>query len=270
MREYSNSFFLKSLTILFCIGVIVFLIVSYSPLAEAYPNHKGSTFRKEQLGFSRVRVAYQLKWKGICSRLKQLHVDSNQFELFIRAFKREKIVEAWVKSTTGKQWQLYATYPICASSGDLGPKRCQGDNQVPEGFYRINLFNPSSAYHLSLGVNYPNELDRLLACKSDPGGQIMIHGNCVTIGCIPLTDDKIRELYVLAVEARDGGQTMSPIHIFPSRLTDQNLASLKKQYPDSKLQQFWGNLKKGYDTFEQSKQLPQIRIDKENKRYTIK
>jgi murein L,D-transpeptidase YafK len=98
----------------------------------------------------------------------------------------------------------------------------------------------------------------------------MIHVNCVTIGYIPLTDDKIRELYVLAAEARDGGQTMSPIDIFPSRLTDQNLANLKKRYPTLRLQQFWENLKKGYDTFEKSKQLPQILLDKENKRYTVK
>src|SRR5690606_11025729 len=101
----------------------------------------------------------------------------------------------------GEKFTLVKTYPVCSSSGLPGPKRKKGDRQTPEGFYHIDRFNPQSAFHLSLGINYPNSSDKILG-HSDPGGDIFIHGSCVTIGCVPLTDDLIKEVYVLAVEAK--------------------------------------------------------------------
>ena len=83
-------------------------------------------------------------------------------------------------------------------SGTTGPKRLQGDFQVPEGFYHINEFNPNSNYHLSMGLNYPNSSDRILSDSLRPGGEIYIHGSCVSVGCIPLNDDEIEELYLIA------------------------------------------------------------------------
>lgn len=256
---YRKPLLLFTITAAFISAVFIF-----SQKSDGAPPAKG-TFRAEQKKIARVKTAYDLKWPGIKTQLSKLNVDTNSFQLFIRIFKEEKIVEAWVKSAKNNSYQLYTTYLICQSSGTLGPKRCQGDGQVPEGFYHIYTFNPYSNYHLSLGVSYPNASDKVFACKRDPGGAIMIHGNCVTIGCIPITDDKIRELYVLAVEARNGGQQEIPIHIFPAKLSAEKLASLKKSYPDAATQNFWTNLKEGYDSFESSKLLPVVTVDKQGK-----
>ncbi|HLA59488.1 MAG TPA: L,D-transpeptidase family protein [Puia sp.] len=135
--------------------------------------------------------------------------------IYIRSFKYDSEMEVWVKNKQNEKYKLFKTYKICALAGSLGPKRMAGDYQVPEGFYYINEFNPRSLYHLSLGLNYPNASDRMLCDLSQPGGDIYIHGSCVTTGCIPITDGQIEELYVLAAHAKDMGQDFIPVHIFP-------------------------------------------------------
>jgi murein L,D-transpeptidase YafK len=257
MKKYLPAF-----AVLLLLCALLALTVSES---VAYPVHKGSSFRANQLGNTRVKNAYKLKWNNIRKELARLGTDSTSFQLFLRAFKNEGEFEIWVKSAAQSTFKLYAKWPICAASGTPGPKRCQGDGQVPEGFYHINVFNPASAYHLSLGVSYPNASDKVFGCKRDPGGAIMIHGNCVTIGCIPLTDDKIRELYVLAVEAKDAGQQKIPVHIFPARMNKEKMAALKKEYTDAAVHKFWDNLLPGYNAFEQSHKLPSISIDAKGK-----
>ena len=223
------------------------------------------TFRQEQKKITRVKTAYDLKWAGAKTKLHGMGIDTSDFKIFIRGFKQEKELELWVKSPKNETYKLYTTYPICAVSGDLGPKRCQGDGQVPEGFYHVYTFNPYSNYHLSLGVSYPNASDKIFACKRDAGGAIMIHGNCVTIGCIPITDDKIRELYIMAVEARNDGQQTIPIHLFPARLTAEKLKQLKKDYTDTQTHALWDNLKEGYDKFETTKLVPSPEVDTKGK-----
>src|SRR5690606_17823468 len=94
----------------------------------------------------------------------------------------------------------------------------------------INHFNPVSNFYLSLGVSYPNASDRILSDRAAPGGAIYVHGNCVTLGCIPITDDKIKELYVMAVEAKNNGQQKIPIHIYPRRLNDDGMRNLRSAY----------------------------------------
>jgi len=135
--------------------------------------------------------------------------------VYIRSFKYDSEMEVWVKNKQNERYKLFKTYKICALAGSLGPKRMAGDYQVPEGFYYINEFNPRSLYHLSLGLNYPNASDRMLCDLSQPGGDIYIHGSCVTTGCIPITDGQIEELYILAAHAKDMGQDFIPVHIFP-------------------------------------------------------
>ncbi|RZK14756.1 MAG: hypothetical protein EOO43_15910, partial [Flavobacterium sp.] len=135
-----------------------------------------------------------------------------------------------------------------AHSGKLGPKVVEGDLQTPEGFYKINVFNPMSNFHLSLGIDYPNAVDKLRTGKNrKTGGEIYIHGDCKTVGCIPITDDKIKEVYILAVEARNNGQKDIPVYIFPFRMTDSNMAKYSKQYPEHVA--FWKTLKSGYQVF---------------------
>ena len=222
-----------------------------------------SSFKQKQMGFPKVKVAYREKEKEMLESLAKTGIKVNELEIYIQAFKREKTVELWVKSKQSKEYKLLKEYAICTSSGNLGPKRKEGDMQVPEGFYYISHFNPESNFYLSLGINYPNASDRILADKVHPGGAIYMHGNCVTIGCIPITDDKIKELYVFAVEARNNGQIQIPVSIFPCQLDNKAFMSLKKEYAlDKNLPGFWNNLKSGYDFFQTHKYLPRIGVQK--------
>jgi murein L,D-transpeptidase YafK len=221
-------------------------------------------FKATQQKCTRVKTAYSEKWESLKGELAKKGINKESFEMYIRVFKNDKIVEVWLRSKEQKEYKLFKTYNICASSGELGPKRQQGDGQVPEGFYNVAAFNPYSSYYLSLGVSYPNASDKIVG-KGNLGGDIMIHGNCVTIGCMPLTDNYIKEVYVLAVEARNNGQQSIPIHIFPTKLDENGMAFLTKESSNPALLNFWKNLKTGYDYFEQNKMLPKVTVDKAGK-----
>jgi murein L,D-transpeptidase YafK len=183
--------------------------------------------------------------------------------IYIRSFKYDSQMEVWVKNDVNDPFQLFKTYRICALAGTLGPKRMQGDFQVPEGFYYINEFNPRSDYYLSLGINYPNVSDRILSDSLQPGSGIYIHGSCVTVGCIPITDGQIEELYILAAHAKDAGQDFIPVHIFPIRYNVKRSAdylnALTKDDPS--LKQFALHLEDAFDYFEKYRQLPVIMTD---------
>lgn len=182
--------------------------------------------------------------------------------LYIRSFKYDSQLEVWVKNDVKDQFQLFKTYKVCALAGSLGPKRMQGDYQVPEGFYYINEFNPRSNYYLSLGINYPNVSDKILSDSLKPGSEIYIHGSCVTVGCIPIRDEQIDELYILAAHAKDQGQDFIPVHIFPIRYNVEKsikyLESLTKD--DGELKKFTDRLEDAFDYFEKYKQLPVVMI----------
>ena len=186
-------------------------------------------------------------------------------EVFIRAFKSEYQLELWIKKDT--TFYLFRTYPICNWSGDLGPKRKQGDMQVPEGFYVINRFNPNSDYHLSMGINYPNASDLHFADMKRPGGAIYIHGSCGSHGCIPVGDDNIEEVYWLAWKAFQKGQKQIPVHIFPCRLTEGKMHNLLNRNIRHRF--FWENLEPVYQYFEQKRTIPLIEIETTG-RYRIK
>ena len=79
-----------------------------------------------------------------------------------------------------------------------------------------------TVYHLSLGINYPNASDRILSDSEKPGGSIYIHGHCVSTGCIPISDEPIEELYVIAGAAKSRGQEFIPVHIFPIKYNVKN------------------------------------------------
>jgi len=186
--------------------------------------------------------------------------------VFIRAFKETKKLELWIESKRGGAFELFRTYDICAASGDLGPKQKEGDRQVPEGFYATNLglLNPASKYHLSFNIGYPNAFDRH---HKRTGSLIMIHGNCVSLGCLAMTDEKIEEIYTLIHAALSKGRTNVPVHIFPFRLTEENLAKIDEE---EVWLPFWKNLKEGYDLFETNKRPPSASVDKKSGRYVLK
>lgn len=221
--------------------LILLLTMTSSALAQ-------SGFKAQQLTFERVRAAYTEKWPDLQKDLKLAGV-KGAFRLYLAAYKNEGKLELWLKFKNDQTYQLFKTYAFCTHSGTLGPKVKEGDLQTPEGCYYINAFNPKSNFHLSLGINYPNNIDLLRSGNEKPGGDIYIHGNCVTVGCIPLTDEKIKEIYVLAVEAKNEGQLQIPVDIFPFRMTKANLNKYLVQFPAQK--KLWTNLQAKYDHFEQ-------------------
>jgi murein L,D-transpeptidase YafK len=182
--------------------------------------------------------------------------------IYIRSFKYDSQLEVWVKNEVKEKFQLFKTYKVCALAGTLGPKRMEGDYQVPEGFYYINEFNPKSSYYLSLGLNYPNASDRILSDSLRPGSAIYIHGSCVTVGCIPIRDEQIDELYILSAHAKDQGQDFIPVHIFPIRYnvpkSEAYLAGLTKDDPS--LKKFASKLEDAFEYFEKHKQMPVVLI----------
>lgn len=185
--------------------------------------------------------------------------------MYLRSFKYDKELELWIKPTIKEPYRLLKTYKVCTQSGTMGPKRMEGDYQVPEGFYYINEFNPNSAYHLSLGLNYPNASDRILSDQSRPGGAIYVHGNCVSTGCIPIRDEQIEELYVIASAVKaQGFQEFIPIHIFPVKYhVKKSLEYLNNLIVQSPyLAEFNKNIRQVYDYFEAKKQLPIIMVNK--------
>lgn len=233
--------------------LLVIWVSDYSAQTSA------NSFKTAQLKYSRVKKAYDTKFPDLKSEITKAGFQINSFEIYLRVFKNEKEVQVWMRNKGDQKFKLFKTYAICAKSGDLGPKRKEGDGQVPEGFYEIESFNPASSYHLSMKVSYPNASDKLKA-NGRTGGDIMIHGNCVTIGCVPIEDDPIEELYVLCVEAKDRKNKLR-VDIFPCKLTDANMNVLSKNYSAEKYA-FWQNIKPGYDHFERTNKVPEFSIDK--------
>jgi murein L,D-transpeptidase YafK len=218
-------------------------------------------FLGEQKKYERVRDAITGKQSVLEKKLSDKNLSINNFNLLLIAYKDENKLEVYAKKKTETTYSLIQSYDVCASSGELGPKRKYGDLQVPEGFYHIDRFNPTSSYHLSLGINYPNQSDRKKSKASNLGGDIFIHGSCVTIGCLPMTDDKIKEIYLLAVHAKNNGQTKIPVYIFPFRMTDKNMSSYKSKYKENKeLLLFWENIQSGYEKFSSNSKALQVSI----------
>lgn len=121
-------------------------------------------------------------------------------DLAFVAFKDSKVLELYARNA-GQPWRRVRSYPVLAASGELGPKLKEGDRQVPEGIYRLESLNPNSRFHLSVRLDYPNEFDRRMAKvdgRTRLGGDIMIHGSAVSIGCLAMGDAAAEDLFVLS------------------------------------------------------------------------
>jgi murein L,D-transpeptidase YafK len=231
------------------------LLVALALLACSFKSvaQDEQTFRNFQFSFSRVTDAWT-KYNDTLRRMfEKKGVSYPPKDIYIRSFKSQNEMEVWGRNDPESEYKLIKHYRICALSGILGPKRFEGDRQVPEGFYFIEDFNPRSDYYLSMLINYPNYSDLVMSSynKNRPGGDIYIHGGCVTVGCMPMTDDVIQELYVLCLNAKMNGQQYIPVHIFPTRFDEPGLNFLGREYSkEQEKQKFWVNLKAGYDYFE--------------------
>ena len=117
--------------------------------------------------------------------------------------KEERVLQLYAEGAKGRMVRV-KDYPILAASGGPGPKLRYGDCQVSEGIYRVEWLNPNSLYHLSMRLDYPNEFDREMAKadgRTNLGGDIMIHGSNVSVGCVAVGDKASEDLFVLASDA---------------------------------------------------------------------
>jgi len=181
--------------------------------------------------------------------------------MLMRIFKETSELEIWLEK--GDRFQLFATYPICYWSGTLGPKLREGDRQTPEGFYTITgrELHHGDRWRRSLNVGYPNLFDR---ANGRSGSNILVHGGCSSVGCFAMTDAVNAEIYDLVSAALRNGAASVPLHVFPFRMTEANLAAT----PAGRWTGFWSDLKLGYDAFERTRLPPNISVC--GKRYRVR
>jgi murein L,D-transpeptidase YafK len=220
-----------------------------------------STLSALVLANPRVDAVRAQRQEDVARLLADAGVSDPPERVYLRAFKEEKQLELWA-GRKGAALALVKTYPICAASGELGPKRREGDLQVPEGLYEVPEFNPGSNFHLSMKVSYPNASDRVRSDSKRPGGLIYLHGNCASIGCIAIEDGPIEEVYLIAQSAR---ARPLRIDIFPARLTGPWLEAQK----DSNHLGLWRELEPAYRQFEASRKVPAFTVGKAGQ-YVVK
>ncbi|WP_216680214.1 L,D-transpeptidase family protein [Hymenobacter siberiensis] len=234
-----------SCCVLLLLPIFQLLAQSCTPPTEGQPGTNPADFWRQQRLFPRVRAAEATAGPAVTSRLRSHYLNPRRLEIMFRIVKTRVELEVWARNRGGGSFELLHAYPLAATSGTLGPKRRAGDYQVPEGFYEIDRFNPNSNFHLSLGLNYPNAADLALG-EPNPGGDIFIHGGAASIGCMPITDAGIEEVYLLAITARTAGQAVIQVHIFPFPITEVEL----DKHATSPHLAFWRGLIPGYAYFE--------------------
>jgi murein L,D-transpeptidase YafK len=228
------------------------------------------SFREDQMRYTRVREAYAYKERGVVKTLAEHSISRDSLRIYLRAFKSEKIIELWAKNSSAPSFEFIKKFPICEISGEIGPKRRSHDLQVPEGFYHITNLNPYSKYYLSMQINYPNASDSIRGAQGHLGNLIFIHGGCDSSGCIAITDDNIKELFVYYIEAYNSGQQEIDMTIFPTQLTDVEYARLKSAYSKNKdYTSLWADLKTSYDLFAKTKVPPTVSFLKDGT-HTVK
>ena len=224
-------------------------------------NSACSEQKLEMPGPLRAETAIKRATPKLMPRLRALGAALGD-PIFIRAFKQEKRLQLFIQPAGRGRFVEFATWPICAASGGLGPKKAEGDKQVPEGVYGVTpeAMNPASAYHLSMNVGYPNAFDRALGRT---GSFIMIHGRCESIGCLAMTDLVIEEIWTLVAAAHDAGQAKVDVHIFPFVLSATALGSHRQ----SEHFAFWSDLLDVQDAFDQKGSPPLVSV--ESGRYQV-
>ena len=246
---------MKILLKIFCVVTMIVCLPVLVSAQNYYVNIQRTSYKVSDV-FSRMEDSVKKQFEA-----QQLTWPPEA--MYVRSFKYDRQLEVWVKGNTKDPFKLFKTYKVCMQSGTMGPKRMEGDYQVPEGFYQINEFNPNSNFHLSLGLNYPNASDKILSDSLRPGSAIYIHGNCVSTGCIPISDKPMEELYIIASNVKAKGQEFIPVHVFPVRYNvKKSMEYLNTTIQNNVyLQTFNKNIKAAFDYFETKKQLPVIMVN---------
>ena len=180
--------------------------------------------------------------------------------IMLRVFKDEAELEVWLRK--GERFELFAVYPICNWSGELGPKLTEGDRQSPEGLYSIGArqLHRTGRWRRSLDIGFPNTFDK---AHGRTGSYILVHGGCTSTGCFAMTNGVMEEIFTLSEAALTQGQVRIQVHVFPFRMTLKNLAA----HADSPWTGFWIGLKGAFDQFEQTRVPPQVSVC--NKQYVV-
>lgn len=254
----NNNFFLKLNYIIFTYKKVLISITFLLFLNFAFTQNN---FLNNQKKFQRVSEAFSLKESDLKNDFKNANLNYPPSDILLISYKAEGELQLWVKQYNN--YRFFKSYDVCKKSGDFGPKREQGDHQVPEGLYNINIFNPTSNFHLSLGINYPNKSDRILSSSNNLGGDIYIHGDCVTIGCLPMTDDIIKEIYVLMSVTKNNNISNLPIYLFPFKFSKLTEYIFYKEYPEHV--DLWNNLKEEYIYFKNNLRIRKYNIDSSGK-----
>lgn len=232
--------------------LLLLLFVSAVPVSAAAP----PTSSRAEEAVARVRPALE-------ARLREQGLAWGD-PVFLRIFKEPARLEVWLRA--GEKYKLFTTYRVCFFSGSLGPKMREGDNQAPEGFYFVPpaALNPSSNYHLSFNLGYPNAYDR---AHGRTGSLIMVHGGCVSVGCFAMTDARIEEIYALVDAALRRGQPFARVHIFPFPLSRDEIERRCEARAIPFLRpslaahrDFWLNLLEGYEWFERRRVPPDVGV----------
>ena len=216
----------------------------------------------------------------------------------LRIFKQERELEIWAKNYGQKQLRLVRTLPICAMDFAPGPKAAEGDGKTPEGFYHPEFSYQSSNWWMwmDLGdvdargkvgkgssfkmcIEYPNALDRRrtrAAGFRETGGQICMHGNCVSLGCASFKNRDFLPVFAFARhhDAKRYGRLQ--LHVFPfrfDRVSVEDRTRAAKDWPHAesfgaeKLLGFWKNLEEGFDAFNADPNPLRLRLGDEGFRF---
>ncbi|MDP3562389.1 MAG: L,D-transpeptidase family protein [Legionellaceae bacterium] len=198
-----------------------------------------------------VRYGLQ-KEPELLTLFAKAHVAYPPQDIALLAFKKEQHIQLWAKDSKN-EWRYVHTYPLTAYSGSLGPKLREHDRQIPEGIYRLTMFNPFSSMHLSMMIDYPNSFDRLQASKDGRrllGGDIFLHGKSASVGCLAVGDQAIDQLFLLT---RRVGLNHVQIIIAPNDLRREQPATNKFAQPRW-LPQLYNKIARALSRFPLSKQ----------------
>lgn len=176
--------------------------------------------------------------------------------VYLRIFKQEKLLEAFIYDPDVGQYQQAASFPVCTYSGGLGPKLKEGDHQSPEGFYTVGrgALNPRSRFHLSFNLGFPNPVEK---AQGRTGSYLMVHGGCASVGCYAMTDPYIEDIYLMVQEALKTSSEPVPVHAFPFRMTAENLAA----HSGSEWSGFWREMAQADQLFLRTGLPPQVSAD---------
>jgi len=237
--------------------IVIALAFSFCVTAQ-----KKNAFKQMQLNYPIVKAIYEKHWKALSDSIRSKKISPDSFNLYFRVFKYEKEFEIWMKNSGDVRYQLFKTMYLCATSGDLGPKKYNKDGQIPEGFYAITKFNPNDKYkYLALKIDFPNAVDREIA-EEPLTTSVFIHGTCETTADIVLDKEDMEQVYLLCVEARNRKEALY-IDIYPCRFSKE-AENMLSNYPKKSIR-FWNNIKDAYFYFEENKWLPRINSNNKGK-----